>query len=301
MRVVGNADYFLIELFSQHLLNHVQDTSNDAFLVATVLRIFMHIFDTRKVSDSQRVFLRVVLPLVTHPLLSLFQGAVVAMVSSFATQNPNMSLLIARYLLAKWPIAIPSKEVIFLHLLFSVLPTLGQTGIDLLIPALKRVFKEVGASPNEKLATEFTVIWTKLSRETDSPIARFLIPIAAGPLNELSTSHWSPVVRQKARTALSAFHRKGQKVVQYISNAMCKEEQPPQIEKWVKVINAAYDADSTVETGLTYGKMLALFMPKPVLPHRHERIEFPAKQSSQSYLVRPVLPHAWRFDSAKSS
>jgi hypothetical protein len=296
LRSVANALTMLTQLFSAHVRNRVHGTGHGAFLVSTVLTVFNYMNNELSgIPNWPDVFVNVILPLLSHPLLAVFQSPMNGLVTTFLDGGASAAPIVARYLLAKWPWAVATKQVFFIDYLCAALERMKPKAIEVLVPAMRRVFEGLGESLSEKVASALVGIWTRsLGEHLSAMHGRLLIPILAGPIADLSVNHWSVLVRQNARIALSLFQRRDYQAVQAVAHR--GEEQPPEIPKWVAIINTAYHADGEIVVKRYLARLSRAYQRRPPPDQALIKLNRPRSISERAPIVKPALPPQRRID-----
>lgn len=256
----------LIKAFCSYIKHHVHGTSDGPFAVSVVLAVFNHVLAEMSIfPEPVHVFVEVILPLFRHPLMEVFQGQLHGSVPFFFDINSGLAGVLARYLLARWPWTVASKQVFYIEYLFASLEKLNQKSIESLEPAMRRVLPALADTQSEKVGQALTGVWLRASGEKlNAAHGKILIPILAGTIASLSTNHWSPLVRQGARTALSVFQRRDPRAIQHALQSAVGEDPPPELAHWIGVISAAKKNDESIEAGHYFEKASAAYVPAPV-------------------------------------
>jgi hypothetical protein len=247
IRAIANMRQSLTSLFARYIKTHVHGTSNGAFLVSTVLGVFIYMMnEVSGVPDSRTLFLGVILPLFSHPLSAMFQPQMTVLVKLFLDVDKSLAFVLTKYILSEWPWAVANKQVFFLESVLAALPKTPQSSIEALARDTHRVFRALGETVSQNVGNALASFWARPSAEQLSAMhGRVLIPIPAGPIANLAENHWWPRVKQNAKIAISVLQRRNNQAVE---QALRSEEQgaPPQVTRWVAMINTAHDLEESI-------------------------------------------------------
>jgi hypothetical protein len=120
-----------------------------------------------------------------------------------------------------------------------------------------------------------------------------------GPIADLSANHWSPLVRQNAKVALSVFQRRDSQTVQAVLQK--QEERPPEIPKWVAIINTAYSQDNDIIVRRCLGRLAQAYVTRPPPDIAQLKLSRPRAISYRATIVKPALAGEHRRPSGMNS
>jgi hypothetical protein len=293
---------FLTNLFCDHIRNRIHGTDDGPFLVSPMLSVLFFVLnETSVVTNQPQLFVDVIMPLLRHPLLAVFQVKMTALINFFLDVAGGLALLLARYLLSRWPWGVASKQVIFIDYIFAAIEKLAPKSVESLAPAMRRVCGHLGETPSEAVANALCGIWLRSSGEKLNVMhGRILIPILAGPIADLSSNHWSPMVRQNARIALSVFQRRDHNAIHHALHSNDDENPPPQLMTWIAIIQAGHQVDESIVIGKYFAKVSSVYVPK--LPPDVVQTKLGRKSTSdRGPMMQSTLPAARPKLEARSS
>jgi serine/threonine-protein phosphatase 2A regulatory subunit B' len=287
LRHKGHAIDVLVPLFSSALRVRGLEPSG-GFLVSTFFRVFNFIIDkTGGLPPADRLFRRVVLPMLAHPMLPVFQEPLSQLLDFFRDGSLTKTFEILKFILTKWPVRMGSKQVLFFEYLVSSLSRLASKPVENLTPQLSRVMAIIGASRNDKLPSVFTAFWLRPEGERlVGQHSRTLIPALFGPLTVLSTEHWSLPIRQNAKAGLAVLQRRDRERFHELMQEPAREENPPQIAKWIAIVKSARRADESMVIGAIFTQIGAVYSPASSENGRFTR---PRSYSDRGLLIKPKL------------
>jgi hypothetical protein len=264
-RSVPPARDYLLTIFSAYIELHVIGSSRCPFLVWTLLSVFEALLgQSSPPVEQNHLFLNVILPLLRHPYLRVFGDPMGQVIGRLQDSGQANALAVVKYLLAKWPRNLPSKQVFFVDFVVSGLSRLRS--LELVMPRIKALVNELGESTSTRVVGAFLSVWLKPAGDRVLTLhGSQIIPIVKMPLAELAASHWSSAIRTSARAMLTMLQRREGRSIRSIFQRDLPPEKPPGLSSWTAIVNAATVRDAKFEKVALLGEVYALYAPKPVV------------------------------------
>jgi hypothetical protein len=292
VRSSTNARPKLLALFLPALTETRYLGEQSAFFVATILPVLWFLFAETEfpVTDAMKLFRGFILPLLIHPLFAVFQLPVVNMMEFLMDTDSSIAIDIVRFLLNKWPITSPAKQVLFFNYFTRALRRVPVKPVEAIAPQISRVMTQISSSASEKVASALVEVWLLPDGERLISIhGRALIPVMVPAIAQIALTHWAPLIRQNAKTALAAFRRREGKKVQEVLDDAAGTENPPQLAKWVAVIKSAYREDNSIVVKTVFAQLGNLFAPKPAQQDALVPLQRGKAISGRPMIVKPRL------------
>jgi hypothetical protein len=124
---------------------------------------------------------------------------------------------------------------------------------------LGSVLSEMSSSPCEKVASKALLLWSTPEGEAVlCELGRVLVPLLLPHVVEVSVSHWSDVVRSKARVAIAALQKRSIRRAQ-LNPLGPREIELPQFATWSAICAAAVTEDPEIDRALKMAQICRLF------------------------------------------
>uniref|UniRef100_S4RGA7 Protein phosphatase 2, regulatory subunit B', beta n=1 Tax=Petromyzon marinus TaxID=7757 RepID=S4RGA7_PETMA len=177
-------------------------------------------------SEHKQFLVKVLLPLHTVKVLSLFHAQLAYCVVQFLEKDPQLTEPVIRALLKFWPKTCSQKEVMFLGELEEILDVIESNQFVKIQEPLFRQIAKCVSSPHFQVAERAMYYWNNeyilgLMEENISTI----LPIVFGSLYRVSKEHWNQTIVALVYNILKTFMEMNSKLFDELTASYKAERQ----------------------------------------------------------------------------
>ena len=199
---------------------------------------------------STKDFMVYVVPLVTARHLRLFVGQFQTLLGAVLKREPTSRKILFDKLASMWPSGAIYKQAYFCRILVDLAEQLDKDSFAGISHRLALILSNVCTSPNEKVAEEAIIIWSRGHLlqlvENDS---YSLLPQILEALLRTSYDHWSNTVRNNASAAIQIIKNFAPDIFQEVTRKMIqvpKDVNEHLHTSWTQIAKKAAEADMSI-------------------------------------------------------
>ncbi|OHS97801.1 hypothetical protein TRFO_09219 [Tritrichomonas foetus] len=247
---VGYRTNILRHLLSRVIL-YLDGVHTYTLSMAPILRLFLDYFRSLPLPLKQSNFLlfrTVFYPLFSTDLSYLFEESLHRLSNFFQKLEPATALWCLHYLKRHWPRASTTKQILFLHQFFELLPTQPATVIEKVGPLVLKIIAPCLYSQNFRialLATNFVTDddFINVYKPMPDSISDILMPAA-----KVACDHWNEKEKEVAvrlLDQLSNFHFRSKPATRATTATIKKQSKENRFD-WVDIIEIAVGNDESI-------------------------------------------------------